>query len=155
MSKRVGTSGKYFEGIDYIIENEEPFKEFVEESAFFDSIGMKDHIYGLRLEIVATGEGKEAMYFAQVHVLWNKLIHKETNSYFNLSTGRRLLDLYDDIDKFMDSVKAKVDINGLISRIVKAEANALHFTEEANAYTNILKETLEYEKFQNQTGGVE
>ena len=149
MNKRVGTSGKYFEGIDYIIENEEPFRDFLDDMAFLDTIGMKDHIYGIRLEIVSSGEGKASVYSVQVEILWNKLIHRHNQ--FTLSSGRKLLDLYDDIDNFMDSVKAKVDVSSLIDRIAKAEGSALQFTEEANACTNILKEYMEYEKFKNQT----
>lgn len=149
MNKRVGTSGKYFEGIDYIIDNEEPFKEFLDDSAFLDTIGMKDHIYGIRLKIVSNGEWKTSVYSVQVEILWNKLIHR--NNQFTLSSGKKPLDLYDDIDKFMDSVKAKVDVSSLVDRIAKAEESALQFTEEANAYTSILKEYMEYEKFKNQT----
>ncbi len=149
MNKRVGTSGKYFEDIDYIIENEEPFKEFLDNSAFLDTIGMKDHIYGIRLKIIANGEWKESVYSVQVEILWNKFIHR--NNQFTLSSGKKPLDLYDDIDKFMDSVKARVDVSSLVDRIAKAEESALQFTEEANAYTSILKEYMEYEKFKNQT----
>ncbi len=101
MNKRIGTSGKYFKDIDYIIENEEPFKEFLDDSTFFDTIGMKDHIYGIRLKIVSSGEWKESKYSVQVEILWNKLIHR--NNQFTLSSGKELLDLYDDIDKFMSS----------------------------------------------------
>lgn len=150
MNKRVGTSGKYFEDIDYIIENEEPFRDFLDNSAFIDTIGMKDHIYGIRLKIVANGEGKGTVYSVQVEILWNKLIHRHNQ--FTLSSGRKPLDLYDDIDKFMDSVKARIDVSSLVDRIAKAEESALQFTEEANAYTGILKEYMEYEKFKNQTG---
>lgn len=87
MTKRVGTSGKYFEGIDYIIENEEPFKEFLDDSAFLDTIGMKDHIYGIRLKIVSNGEMKATLYSVQVEILWNKLIHKDNQ--FTLSSGKK------------------------------------------------------------------
>lgn len=150
MTKRVGTSGKYFEGIDYIIENEEPFKEFLDDSAFLDTIGMKDHIYGIRLKIVSNGEMKATFYSVQVEILWNKLIHRDNQ--FTLSSGKKLVDLYDDIDKFMDSVKARIDVSSLVDKIAKAEEIALQFTEEANTYTSILKEHMEYEKFKNQTG---
>lgn len=149
MNKRVGTSGKYFEDIDYIIENEEPFKDFLDESAFLDTIGMKDHIYGIRLKIVSNGEWKASVYSVQVEILWNKLIHRENQ--FTLSSGKKPLDIYDDIDKFMDSVKARIDVSSLVDKIAKAEESALQFTEEANAYTGILKEYMEYEKFKNQT----
>lgn len=150
MNKRVGTSGKYFEGIDYIIENEEPFKGFLDDSAFLDTIGMKDHIYGIRLKIVSNDEMEASEYSVQVEIIWNKLIHR--NNQFILSSGKKPLDLYDDIDKFMDSVKARIDVSSLVDKIAKAEEIALQFTEEANAYTSILKEYMEYEKFKNQTG---
>lgn len=150
MTKRVGTSGKYFEGIDYIIENEEPFKEFLDDSAFLDTIGMKDHIYGIRLKIVSNDEMKATLYSVQVKILWNKLIHRDNQ--FTLSSGKKPVDLYDDIDNFMDSVKARIDVSSLVDKIAKAEEIALQFTEEANAYTSILKEYMEYEKFKNQTG---
>lgn len=145
---RIGKSGKYFLNVDYTIKNEEPIKKFLNDEAFLDTLGLKDHIYGLSLGLISTGEGKQAEYSIRVNIIWNKSIHKSNS--FNLVTSKKILDTFDDIDTFMDSVEASIDVKNLVEKISGMQSKVVELTEMANNYIGILSETINFSSFKEQ-----
>lgn len=147
---RIGKSGKYFLNVDYTIKNEEPIKKFLNDEAFLDTLGLKDHIYGLSLGLISTGEGKQTEYSIKVNIIWNKSIHKSNS--FNLVTSKKILDTFDDIDTFMDSVEASIDVKNLVEKISSMQSKVVELTEMANNYIGILSETINFSSFKEQMG---
>ena len=145
---RIGKSGKYFLNVDYTIKNEEPIKKFLDEESFLDTLGLKDHIYGLSLGLISTGEGKQTEYSIKVNIIWNKSIHKSNS--FNLVTSKKILDTFDDIDTFMDSVEASIDVKNLVEKISSMQSKVVELTEMANNYIGILSETINFSSFKEQ-----
>lgn len=145
---RIGKSGKYFLNVDYTIKNEEPIKEFLNDEAFLDTLGLKDHIYGLSLGLISTGEGKQTEYSIKVNIIWNKSIHKSNS--FNLVTSKKILDTFDDIDTFMDSVEASIDVKNLVEKISGMQSKVAELTEMANNYIGILSETINFSSFKEE-----
>lgn len=145
---RIGKSGKYFLNVDYNIKNEEPIKKFLNDEAFLDTLGLKDHIYGLSLGLISTGEGKQTEYSIKVNIIWNKSIHKSNS--FNLVTSKKILDTFDDIDTFMDSVEASIDVKNLVEKISGMQSKVAELTEMANNYIGILSETINFSSFKEE-----
>lgn len=148
---RIGKSGKYFINVDYTIKNEEPVKKFLDDKAFLDTLEMKDHIYGLSLDLIPTGDGKQVEYSIKVNILWNKSIHRSNS--FNLVTSRKLMDTFDDIDNFMNSVGANIDIKSLVNKIYNMQSEVAKLTERTNDYIGILSETMDFNSFKEQMEG--
>lgn len=145
---RIGKSGKYFLNVDYTIKNEEPIKKFLDEESFLDTLGLKDHIYGLSLGLISTGEGKQTEYSIKVNIIWNKSIHKSNS--FNLVTSKKILDTFDDIDTFMDSVEANIDVKNLVEKISGMQSKVVELTEMVNNYIGILSETINFSSFKEE-----
>ena len=143
---RIGKSGKYFSGVIYTVGDEAFFKDNLLKHDFLDDINEPDHIYGINIKLITTDQ---ILYSIHVDIIWNKLNHHPCTCI--LCKDKSYDECSDIIDSFMEMVKARIDVSDLIKKISTFNRKAYEYLGKANVYTDILNETLEFERFKVQT----